>query len=170
MTDRLLRKFGAHYLLLMMLVTRLFALIGGGLVIYYIYLTLSVSLPPQTEAHLEIAGAVVVVLAVVVTVLLAHWETRDIRRVLTLLRRGEPVDAALGRRASRTAVLFPGHHVWREAIIDPCVTVLPLSLALWTIDGASWNVIMQIAIAGFLGISSVLLATHFICEIWLAPV
>ena len=43
MTDRLLKKWGEHYLLLMMLVTRLFALIGGGLVIYYINLTVSLA-------------------------------------------------------------------------------------------------------------------------------
>ena len=168
MTDRLLRKFGEHYLLLMMVVTRLFALIGGGLVIYYINLT--VSLTSRIELHLKIAGATVVVSAVAATMFLAMWETRDLRRVIRKLRRGEAVEPELSLRASRVAVLFPGQHVWREALIDPLVTVLPLCLSLWIVDGVAWKVTSQVMIAGFLGISSVLLATYFVCEIWMGPV
>ncbi len=168
MTDRLLKKWGEHYLLLMMLVSRLFALIGGGLTIYYVNLTVTVS--PTIEQHLRFAGATIVVSAVATTLILAQWETRDLRKVLRALGRGETVDPDVAQRASQTAVLFPGQHVWREALIDPLVTIVPLCAFLWLVDHASWTLCGQVLVAGFLGISSVLLATYFICEVWMAPV
>ena len=60
--------------------------------------------------------------------------------------------------------------MWREALIDPFVTIVPLCLFLLYFDHASWILCGQVLVAGFLGISSVLLATYFICEIWMAPV
>ena len=88
MTDRLLKKWGEYYLLLMMLVSRLFALIGGGLTIYYVNLTVTVS--PTIALHLKFAGATIVVSAVATTMLLAHWETLDLRKVLALCAAENP--------------------------------------------------------------------------------
>ena len=49
MNDLIFKKCGAHYPLLMMLFTRVVALIGGVLVIYYVNLTFS--LAPETQRH-----------------------------------------------------------------------------------------------------------------------
>jgi signal transduction histidine kinase len=168
MIERLYRKFGAHYILVMMLFTRILAFVGGGLVIYYVNLTLS--LPPQMHRHFVLGALVVIPVAVLLTVLLALRETKELRIVLKRLRLREPIDLTLGREAGRQAVLFPGRHVFNEALLDPCVTIVPLSLFLWLLDDAPFHVLAQVAIAGFLGISAVLITTFFISERWLAPV
>lgn len=168
MTDRLLRRLGEHYLLLMMLVTRLFALIGGGLTVYYIHLTLA--LTSDIVHHLIVGGLTVVVAAVAATILIAQWETRDVRRVIRQLRSGAAVAPSLAVKAGRRAVLFPGQHVYVEAVVDPFLTVLPLCLYLWFVGDVSWNTLGQVVVAGFLGISSVLIATYFVCETWMVAV
>ncbi len=74
MLARLIPKLGSHYILVMMIVTRLISVVGGTLTIYYIDLTLRVT--PQVKLHFELLAAFTVTLAMTATVLLALWETR----------------------------------------------------------------------------------------------
>jgi signal transduction histidine kinase len=168
MTTRLLKRFPAHYIFVMMCVTRVFAFVIGGLCLYYVNLTFNLSLYDQR--HFEIAGVSVILLAAVVTVLLAQWETRDLRRALVLLRDGQPVDLPLAVAAGRQAVLFPGRHSLYEVLIDPLVTILPLCAVLHFADGAPALVMVQVAIAGFMGLAAIIMTTFFIAEHWLRPV
>ncbi len=168
MTARLLKRFAAHYILVMMCVTRAFAFVAGGLCIFYVNLTFHLSL--YTQRHFEITAVGVILLTAVLTVVLALWETRDLRRALAALSKGEPVDRATELAAGRQAVLFPGRHALYEALLDPFITVLPLCVVLHFADGASVQVMVQVGIAGFMGLAAIIITTFFISEHWLRPV
>ena len=108
----------------MMCVTRVIAFVIGRAVRVLRQLHVQISLLLRTQRHFEITAVIVVPSAVVLTVLMALWETRELRRVLVAAcREGKPVDLALGRGAGRQAVLFPGRHALHEAIVDPFITI-----------------------------------------------
>ncbi len=69
LVERCFARFGQHYILVMMLATRLFGSIGGLLVIYYIELALK--LPDSIRIHFRAAALVVTVFACSLMVLLA---------------------------------------------------------------------------------------------------
>ena len=165
--ETLLRKSGSHYILVMMLLTRVFCLVGGALTIYYVNLT--ITLPSELKRHFELAGMVIVVFSTCVTITAAMWETRTLRRVLPQLLSGMPINPDLGRQAGCEAVQFSRHHHQHEAFLVPATTVLPLCIFLWWQDGPTLAMV-QVVIAGFLGISSVLMITFFAAETWMAPV
>src|SRR5438132_1380124 len=135
MTERLLRRLGHRYILAMMVGTRLFGSIGGVLVVYYVNLTLN--LPEQIRHHFDILAVAVVAAAVVLTLLLALAETRNLRPVLRKLLRGEAVDPAQAVQAGREAVRFAAHHHWHEAWLVPTTTLVPVLLFLKVLDDAS---------------------------------
>lgn len=168
MIEWLFKKCGSHYILVMMLLTRFFNLVGGGLVVYYINLTLT--LESQIFLHLICVASILIVVATILTVLMALRETRVLRKVLGQLGRGEEPDPQEAEEAGHEAILFPRRHVLGEAIYVPLICVVILSGILWMVDGAPWTVTLQIAIAGFIGISSVLMGTFFANERWMVPV
>ncbi len=168
MLERLFQRNGSRFILVMMLLTRAFDLVGGALVIYYVNLT--IQMPPEMRHRFEVVAAILIVLATVVTVCLALAETRALRKVLGQLQRCEPVAPSLARRAGTEAVLFAGLHHRRESIIDPLFTVVPLCAYLWFVGAAPFSLLLQVTIAGFLGISAVLLLTFFSAERWMAVV
>ncbi len=168
MTSRLLERFPAHYILAMMCVTRVFAFVLGGLCVCYVNLTFNLAL--HTQHHFEFAAVIVIALTAVLTVLMALWETRDLRRVLSLLDRGEQVDLAVAVAAGRQAVLFPGRHALHEAVVDPFLTILPLCVVLYVADNAPPLVMVQVGIAGFMGLAAIIMTTYFVSEHWLRPV
>ncbi|MEX0676961.1 MAG: histidine kinase dimerization/phospho-acceptor domain-containing protein, partial [Pirellulales bacterium] len=170
MTERLLKRFARHYILVMMCVTRVIALVIGGLCVYYVNFTFNISLSLHTQRHFEIAAVIVVSTAAVLTVLLALLETRALRRVLAILNEGKPVDLPLAVAAGRQAVTFPGRHALHEAILDPFITILPLCIILHVVDRAPPLVMVQVAIAGFMGLAALIMTTFFISEHWLRPV
>ncbi len=168
MTARLLKRMPAHYILVMMCITRVFAFVIGGLCVWYVILTFNLDL--HTIRHFQIAAVLVIFGTAVVTVLMALWETRDLRRVLVALDRDDPVDLALAVSAGRQAVLFPGRHVQLEAMLDPLITIVPLCAVLYLMDDAPALVMAQVAVAGFMGLSAILMVTLFVTEHWLRPV
>ncbi len=152
----------------MMLLTRPFNLIGGVLVIYYVNLTLTLS---EQIQRFFVGGALVVIFgATLVTILMALKETKTLREVLKRLDRLDHVDEKMGQQAGAEAVLFSSRHHVREAFVVPVCTVLPLCAFLWWFGEAHTDVLIQITIAGFLGISTVLLCTYFASERWMVPV
>jgi len=168
MIEWLFKKSGSHFILVMMILTRAFNLIGGGLVVYYINLTLN--LEPPLLYHLIAVASVLIVIATFVTVAMALRETRTLRPVIRQLFRNETVDALEAQEAGREAVTFPSRHHFREAIYVPLICVIPLCSFVRFVDGAPWIVTMQITIAGFVGIASVLMGTFFACERWIVPI
>ena len=168
MIEWLFKKSGSHFILVMMLLTRAFNLIGGGLVVYYIDLTLN--LEQQLFQHVVIVASVLIVIATIVTVVMALRETRTLRQVLRQLFRDETVDAATGQTAGREAVNFPSRHHRNEAVYVPLICVVLLCAFVRFVDGAPWDVAKQITIAGCIGISTVLMGTFFASERWMVPV
>ena len=117
--EQLVARLGPAYIVWMMILTRLGGLIGGVAVVYYVRLALDLS--GDVQYHFKIVAAVVVLLAVVATVLLALWETRTLRIVLRRLRLGHGIPDKMGREAGREAVVFAIRHHIREAFIVPMV-------------------------------------------------
>ncbi len=168
MLARLLQKLGPHYILVMMIVTRLIGSIGGTLTIYYINLTLHVS--PEVERHFRLLAVIVVIAAVVSTTLLGMWELRRLRRVLADLQRGRVVELPRALAAGRDAVEFCGKHHLREAILVPLVTdaILCPILYYWHyVDAAT---LINICLGTFLGVSTSLMLSFFAIEYWMRPV
>jgi signal transduction histidine kinase len=166
--DWLFDRCGRHFILVMMLVTRGFCLVGGALVIYYVDLTIRMT--PDLYRHFAIVAGILILLSTVLTVVLAQWETRTLRRVLNDLAEGRPIDADRAQRAGSDAVLFAGRHHRRESVMVPATTVFPLCVYLWLVGAAPASLLMQVMIAGFLGISAVLMLTFFSSERWMARV
>jgi signal transduction histidine kinase len=168
MLHKLLQRTGSQFILVMMLLTRVFDLVGGALVIYYVNVT--ITMPPEMQQRFEIMAGLVIVMATLVTVCLALWETRALRAVLDRLARHEPCDRWLAERAGVESVQFAGRHHRLESILDPLFTVVPLCAYLWFVKAAPVSLIVQVTIAGFIGISAVLLLTFFAAEKWMAVV
>jgi signal transduction histidine kinase len=168
MLERLFQRCGPRFILVMMLLTRAFDLVGGAVVIYYVNLT--ISLPVEIRRRFEIVTVCVTLIATAVTVLIALWHTRSLRIVLGRLQRGEPFDRQLAERAGTEAVVFAGRqHRW-ESVIDPLLTLVPACAYLWFLGAAPFSLLIQVTIAGFLGISAVLLLTFFSAERWMSVV
>ncbi|HET6883985.1 MAG TPA: ATP-binding protein [Pirellulales bacterium] len=160
-------RLGRHYILVMMLSTRLLASLGGALSVYYVTLMLSFS--PQVERDFLLVAAAFVSLGIVLSAFLGLRYTTHARKVLDLLRRGEPIAADLAAKAGPEIVLFPGRQCLREIVIDPLVIVLPICGTMWVVDDLSLAAVVQTGIAGCLGIAAVLLIAFFMEERWLAP-
>ena len=165
---RLLKRFAGHYILVMMCFTRISAFVFGGLCVYYVNITFHLSL--HTQRHFEVSAILVIVFGSLATVLAALWTTRDLRRVLFLLRDGKSVPLPLAVSAGRQAVTFPGRHAIFETLFDPLVSVLPLCLVLYFLDEAPTLVMVQVGIAGFMGLAGIIMTTYFISDSWLRPV
>ena len=155
MAERLFRCLGPHYILVMMLLTRLAGTVGGLLVIYYVELTLE--MPDVIRTQFRIAAGIVVVIGCALTVLLAMWETRQVRAVLRLLREGAAVDGALLARAGRDAMIFLARHHRHEAWLVPCSTLVPVLIYLWSFEEASLALLENITVAVFMGIAMALM-------------
>jgi signal transduction histidine kinase len=168
MLERAFQRLGSYYILTMMVSSRVVGSVGGGLVIYYVNLTTTLS--PEVRRQLEIWGSVFVSLAVLVTLILAALETRALRSVLFRMEHGLPVDPRQAEQAGREAVLFPGRHHKFETVFVPLFSSVPLCAYMWIVVGVSRHVVTQIFIGSLMGIATVLMITFFASERWMVPV
>ena len=168
MLNRLFERLGHHYIGAMLLATRLPGSVGGLLVVYYINLT--VTFPEPMRSRFVTACALVVLLALVLSILLARWETRHLCTALKLLRDGESPDPETAVKAGREAVIFPVRHHRNEAWLVPCSTLLPVLILLRYVDNADWATLGNVAIAVFMGIGLALMSTFFVIERLMEPV
>jgi len=166
--QRLLRRCGEHYILVMMLLTRVCGSVGGLLVLYYV--NLSLTLPALIRFHFEVIALVVVAIAVSLTVLYALWETRRLREALKRIRLGQAVDPILAIEAGREAICFADTHHRREAWLVPSVTLLPLLVFLWIVDDAGVPILINISLAAFMGTAMALMSTYFLIAYCMRPV
>ncbi len=167
MRERVLERFPARYILVMMCVNRFFAVGLSALCILYVNLTFNLAI--HTKRNFEITAVAVIVIGAVLTTVLALWETRHLQRALVRLKSGKSVDLSLALAAGREAVIFPGRHALYESILDPLITILPLSLVLHFFDHAPPLVTLQVALAGFMGLTALIMIGFFICEHWMQP-
>jgi len=168
MLASLLKKLGPHYILVMMIVTRLIGSIGGVLTIYYIDLTLHVT--PEVLSHFRLLAVVVVIAAVVATTLQGLWETRRLRRVLGDLQHGRVVELPRALQAGRDAVEFCGKHHLHEALLVPLVTDAVLCPILYMWDQVDSATLINICLGTFLGVSTSLMLSFFAIEFWMRPI
>jgi signal transduction histidine kinase len=168
MLERAFQRLGSYYILTMMVSSRIVGSVGGGLVIYYVNLTTTLS--PEVRRQLEIWGSLFVSLAVAVTLVLAVLETRILRSVLYRMERDLPVDPRIAEQAGREAVLFPGRHHKLETVFVPLFSSVPLCTYMWFVVGVSRHVVTQIFIGSLMGIATVLMITYFASERWMVPV
>src|SRR5205085_1817722 len=119
-------------------------------VVYYVNLT--VTFPEATLNRFITACAIVVVLAVILSLICARWETRHLQRVLRLLEKGQQPDKALADKAGREAVTFPVRHHRHEAWLVPCTTLVPVLLLLRYGENAANEVLLNVSLAVFMGI------------------
>ena len=166
--EKLFQRLGHNYILVMMIITRLCGTFGGLLVIYYVELTLKI--PPVIRLHFRISSIIVVVLGCTLTVLLALWETRTVRRVLKKFRAGEEVDSETASRAAHESMIFLARHHWHEAWLVPCSTLVPVLVVLYVLDNASTTILGNIVAAVFMGIAMALMSTFFVVEHCMQPV
>lgn len=166
--ERGFRRCGHHYILAMMIATRIFGSIGGLLVIYYIELALQ--LPHEVRMHFRAAALVVTANCSLLMLPLALWETRTLRRVIKQFRDGRSVPPEDASQAGREAVTFAARHHWKEAWIVPLTTLVPVLIFLKIIDDASINVLVNITLTVFMGISMALMGTFFAVEHSMKPV
>src|SRR5690242_4880364 len=92
--ERLFARFQSRFILVMMIVTRMFAFVIGNLCVYYVNLTFD--LKPEVQRDFAIAAVIVILVTAVLTVLLALRETKELRFVLRQLETGESVDQDRG--------------------------------------------------------------------------
>ena len=168
MNAHALRKLGPHYIIVMMLVTRVIGSIGGALTIYYVHLTLRLS--PQASHDFYLLAGWTVVMAVITTSLAAMWETRSLRAVLAELKKGHSIELHRGLDAGREAVRFCAVHHWHESFLVPLVTTGPVCIYMAWRHEIDAEGLMHICIATFLGISTSLLLSFFAIERWMRPV
>src|SRR6266481_848920 len=128
MFEQLFERLGSRYLAAMFIATRVCGSVGGALVVYYVNLT--VTLPEPTLTRFIIACATVVVLAVILSLICAVWETRHLTLVLKQLFAGETPDRAIAVKAGQEAVLLPARHHWNESWLVPTSTLIPVLILL----------------------------------------
>lgn len=160
--DRWLEDLGHHFILVMMIATRLFGISGGLLVIYYVEFTMEI--PHETRMHFRITSAIVTAVACALTLLLSQWETRHLREAIKRLTRGDEVDQELGDHAGREAVEFSSRHHRNEAWLVPASTWLPVLIVLKVVDSASVMIMGSITVAVFIAISMALMSHFFAVE------
>ncbi len=168
MYEGFVTKLGSSYIAWMMIVTRLGGLIGGAAVVYYVRLSLDLS--DNLQFHFNVVATTVVVCAVVLTVLMALWETRALRQVMRCLHLGRSFTPELGHQAGREAVVFPVRHHLREAILVPSVCLPPVYVYLTVVANAPFMVLLHITIATFMGISVAVSLTYFAIDRLMIPI
>ena len=166
--EQLFNRFRHRYIEAMILATRAVGSIGGVLVVYYVHLTLT--LPEPMRSHFIWSCALVVLLAICLSMTLGLWETRHLRRVLRMLAKGEKPDPELGERAGVEAVTFPGRHHRNEAWLVPCSTLVPVCIILKVLDNAPSGILLNVTFAVFMGIGLALMCTFFVIELLIQPV
>ena len=128
MFEQIFERLGSRYLAAMFIATRISGSVGGALVVYYVNLT--VTLPEPTLNRFIMACATVVILAVILSLICAVWETRHLSVVLKQLFADETPDPAMAVKAGQEAVLLPARHHWNEAWLVPSSTLVPVLILL----------------------------------------
>jgi signal transduction histidine kinase/DNA-binding response OmpR family regulator/HPt (histidine-containing phosphotransfer) domain-containing protein len=168
LTDKYFQRLGHHYILVMMILTRICGLTGGLLVVFYSVLTLH--MPDRIYNHFCISAFIVCAESSALTVLIALWELRYVRRVLCQIEQGKIPDPEVATRAGRDAVTFAARHHRLEAWFVPCSTLVPVLLLLGYWDHASPTVMINITLSVFMGTAMALMSHFFAVEHCMRPV
>ncbi|MCA8990939.1 MAG: response regulator [Planctomycetaceae bacterium] len=158
----LYQRLGEHYVLAVYFLTRLFAVAVGCCCIVYVNWTLG--LTGEACQTFILAALIAISLSVIASTGLAHLLTPNLRACLRQRRSNIPVDSKLVAQAIQEAVLFPGQIAFWESWIDPLTSIAPICLMLH-FDGIPLLTLVQVCVAGFLGLASIILGTFLWSEI-----
>jgi signal transduction histidine kinase len=167
MFDDLLHRLKSHYLDALLLGTRITDSVGGALVVYYAHLTLRMAEP--TLGRFIVACAVVVVIAILLSLVFAYWETRHLRSALKTLFEGRAPDQATLIKAGEEAVVFPARHHWTESWLVPSTTLVPVLIYLGCFEHVPFDTLTNVTLAALMGTGLALMATFFVIERGMQP-
>ena len=142
MCDQLFERLGHRYIAAMLLATRLCGSIGGVLVVYYVNLTLT--LPEPMRTHFIVSCAVVVVLAVILSLLMCavgDASPAPVAQAAVRRRNARPRDSPI--KAGREAVVFPVRHHRNEAWLVPATHAGAGAHSAAVLDDASIETLQQ---------------------------
>ncbi|MEZ5942202.1 MAG: ATP-binding protein [Planctomycetaceae bacterium] len=162
MFRRWYQRLGEHYVLAVYFLTRLFAVAVGCCCIVYVNWTLG--LTGDACQTFIVAALIAILLSVIASTGLAHVLTPGLREYLRLRRANHPIDSGLTTQAIQEAVLFPGRIAFWESCVDPLTSIAPICLMLH-VDGIPVLTLVQVCVAGFLGLASIILGTFLWSEI-----
>ena len=168
MIEWVYRNSRQHFIIVMMLTTRLIGSIGGGFVLFYVVMTTEMPVDVQNR-FLEL-GCFLIALTVALTVPLAWYNSRRLREALGLIHQGQPLSPELAKAATREAVRFPFRQNISEGLLVPWTSALPMCLDLSYRFSAKPDLLLQILIATGLAIVLVLIVTFFGSEQWMGVV
>lgn len=148
--------------------TRILAIVLGLGCIAYVNFTLALEEPVRSQ--FSIAAFAFTVLAAVITSIVVHFQTRHLQLFFrSVSGQGHPSIEAQ-QLAANEALNFPQRHLRFEILVDPLITVLPICSTLWFLGDASSYLIVQVAVAGFLGLTCIIIATFLYMEWWMQRV
>jgi len=168
MRDRFLKRLGASYILAGIILTRIFSLFAGYFCI--IYVDMSLHLTESVSEKFTTVAFGFTVIAALVTGLAAYYRLKHVINYISIRKQGHATTNRLRKAATREAVEFPRRTAVWETLVDPLITVLPICVSMWIIASAPILLLIQTAVAGFLGISCIIMATFLASEKWLEPV
>ena len=167
--ERLFQRLGSWYFLSVVIFSRFFpSLLGGLLTIYYIDLaqgTLSVHFPAFV-----ISALVFIFIAIVYTAYFHNKRTLNLQRWVSNERSGKDSTIELARRACREAILFPSECFKFEAIWLSVTIPIPCVIYLYFFHGAPISFLKDILAGGLLGIFTTISFTYFLNESLMLPV
>ena len=168
MIEWVYRQSRQHFILVMMLTTRLIGSIGGGFVLLYVVLT--TDMPVAIQARFLNLGFFLIAITVALTVPLAWFNSRRLREALRLIHAGQPLTSDQAKAATLEAVRFPFRQNISEGLLVPWTSALPMCLDLHYRFSAKPDLLFQISIATLLAIALVLIITFLGSEQWMGVV
>ena len=169
LTDKYFQRLGHHYILVMMILTRICGLTGGLLVVFYAVLTLH--MPDRIYCHFCISAFLVCAESSALTVLIALWELRYVRRVLRQIEQGEVpdperCDSGGTRRGDVCRAASPTGSVVRS--LQHAGPGAPVILDIGTAPRST--VMINITLSVFMGTAMALMSHFFAVEHCMRPV
>jgi signal transduction histidine kinase len=166
--DWIYRKSRQHFIIVMMLTTRLIGSIGGGFVLCYVVFTTDMSVAVR-DRFLNL-GLFLIALSVALTVPLAWFNSRRLREALNLIHAGKCLTPEQAKAATLEAVRFPFRQNIAEGLLVPWTSALPMCLDLYYRFSVKADLLLQISIATLLAIALVLVITFLGSEQWMGVV
>lgn len=168
LTEWLLDRTGAQFILLMMIVTRFAAAVGGLLIKYYIELMLHMS--PAMRRDFRLLSLAVIGFTLTLTTSIALWRTRKLRLVLRKLKHGEWIQPEESHAAGREAVTFNARQHCIEAVVITLTCILPVLAMLYYVHDAGYDLLVNLTLASFMAVSTAMMGTFFTVEHFMKPV
>ncbi|MEZ6058231.1 MAG: ATP-binding protein [Planctomycetaceae bacterium] len=167
MFERLYRRFPAAYSLLMIYLTRLTLLAGGLIIVAYV--CWATRMPDSMRTAFATYGTVQVIVAVLLTIPLAHWHTRHFRPIHRQLIEGQPFDPKIAAIAVHEASSFPRRQSVAEVLIAVIAGPAISFYYLEQVFVASADLLVLMVLVALHMIAAIVVMTFLSAESWIRP-